>query len=112
VAADMWDAVKPHPPGRRVAAARRVKSRIEQTGEVAPVCGVFLFAASFWASVNHFTLGGEKICEPLSVSSMGNANARMDNNWRRSRDRRDLVGRRDVGIGPCGVGFGRDIAAC
>jgi len=31
VAAGMWDAVKPHPPGRRVAAARRVKSRIEQT---------------------------------------------------------------------------------
>src|SRR5262245_4704547 len=50
-------------------------------------------------SVNYFTLGGEKICNPLSASSMGNANARMDNR-RRGRDRPDLVVRRGVEVGP------------
>jgi len=43
----------------------------------------------------------------------GDANARMDNR-RRGRDWPDLVGRRDVELGPRGgrLGFGRDIAAC
>ena len=42
----------------------------------------------------------------------GMQNARMDNR-RRGRGWHDLVGRRDVELGPRGrLGFGRDIAAC
>jgi hypothetical protein len=44
----------------------------------------------------------------------GDANARVDGgNRHRGRDWPDLVGRRDVQLGPHGrLGFGRDIAAC
>jgi hypothetical protein len=65
-------------------------------------------------SVNYFTLGRAKTCEPLRASSMrrrGDSNARVDNR-RRGRDWPNLVGRRDVELGPRGrLGFGRDIAA-
>jgi hypothetical protein len=60
----------------------------------------------------------KKYANPLSASSTrrrGDANARMDGsgNRRRGRDWPDLVGRRDVELGPRGrLGFGRDIAAC
>jgi hypothetical protein len=71
------------------------------------------------ASVNNLTTGGEKMCEPLLASSTrrrGDANARMDGGTRRrGRDRPDLVGRRDVQLGPrgrLGNEFGRDIASC
>jgi hypothetical protein len=73
----------------------------------------------FCASVNNLTTGGEKMCELLLASSTrrrGDANARMDGgNRRRGRDWADLVGRRDVQLGPrgrLGNEFGRDIAAC
>jgi hypothetical protein len=60
----------------------------------------------------------KKYANPLSASSTrrrGDANARMDasGNRRRGRDWPDLVGRRDVELGPPGrLGFGRDITAC
>jgi hypothetical protein len=81
---------------------------------------MFAFLVSlqkFCASVNYLTLGLQKICEPRSASSTplgGDANARVDGgNRHRGRDWPDLVGRRDVQLGPHGrLGFGRDIAAC
>jgi hypothetical protein len=49
------------------------------------------------------------------MRSREDANARMDRNRCRGRNWRDLVGRRDVQVGPSeqrGNEVGRDIAAC
>ena len=70
------------------------------------------------ASVNYLTLRLRKKCKSLSAAQRdeeGMQNARVDGGNRRgSRDWPDVVGRRDVQLGPGGgrFGFGRDIAAC
>src|SRR5262245_23118768 len=71
------------------------------------------------ASVNYFTLGRRKRCEPLlrqsSTQAEGNAYAHhIDRNRHRGRNWPDLVGRRDVQVGPPGRlrnEVGRDIGA-
>jgi hypothetical protein len=69
----------------------------------------------FCVSVNYLTWGRRKNMRTLSASSTrhrGGANARMHGrNRRRGRNWPDVVGRRDVQLGPRGgrPGFGRDI---
>jgi hypothetical protein len=47
-----------------------------------------------------------------ATEGMQNERMGSSNNRRRGHDWPDLVGRHNVRIGPCGVGFGRDIAGC